>query len=100
MATIKTDLVLDSSNFEASVASARSSMDGMSDSASKIADSLNEAAAAEKVQKSSLKNLKKEFNQQKAIIQDCAIKIRAMGDAAKDTSAYRDLQQQMKKHLK
>lgn len=96
MATIKTDLVLDASSFEASVASARSSMDGMSDSASKIADALNEAASAEKAQKTNLKTLKKEFAQQKAIIQDCALKLRALGDAAKDTAGYKDLQNQMK----
>ena len=93
--TIKTNLELDSSKFEASVNSARGSVDALGTSVDSIAQSINEAAAKEKIAETSFKNLKKEFNAQKAVIQDLTVKMKALGDSAQNTQAYRELKQQL-----
>ena len=93
--TIKTNLELDSSKFEASVNSARGSVDALGTSVDSIAQSINEAAAKEKIAETSFKNLKKEFNAQKAVIQDLTVKMKALGESAQNTQAYKELKQQL-----
>lgn len=93
--TIKANIELDSNQFKSSAESARQSAEQLGQTADRIAEQLNNAVKAENANSTSLKKLKKEFNEQKAIIQDCAVKMHALGDEAKNTEGYKKLQQQM-----
>ena len=95
MATsIKAELELDASNFQASVTQAKQGTQELADTSEGLAQALNEAARKQDAATSTFKTTSKELNKYREIAKDAALKMHLLGESAKDTSAYKNLQKE------